>query len=762
MNFPMNFIAATVEYSDPPHYVPAPYLRKSFSLEVVPESAALMICGLGLYELYVNGKRLTKGALAPYINNPDDLLYYDQYEIAHALSPGENVIGLWLGNGLQNNPGGHPWGFDQARWRGAPSVAMRLNVSLARGETLTIESDKSFKTAPSPIYSDDLRNGEYYDARNERPGWNTPGFDDSDWKPAIIAPKPRGEARLCEVEPIVVTHELAPVSIVPQGDGYLFDFGTNCTGVCRLTINGTSGQELTLYHGDHLLDGQLNIRNINIFSVLWGVENDMNQKDIYICKGGGTESWTPMFTYHGFQYVLVRGLTAEQAVPETLRYLVMNSDLKERGGFNCSDETVNTLQEITRRSTLGNFIYYPLDCPHREKNGWTGDAALSAEHILLNLSAETSLKEWMWNIRKAQKDNGGLPGIIPDDTWGLAGGCAAFSGPVWDSVLIWLPYYVHIYRGDKTILEENVHAILRYLEYLTTLIGNDGLIDIGLGDWCPACRPMDQYKSPSYFTSTVISMDICEKAAYIFGELNKPLHQEFALSLYNKLRTAIRSRLIDFNTFTAEGNCQTSQAVAIFCNVFEPGEKPAAFRRLLEIIQETNSHLDVGIIGARVLFHVLADFGETDLALRMITQPTFPSYGWWVAQGATTLWENFTTEEMVDDSCISFNHHFWGDISHFFIRHLAGINYNPHRRGGEVDVCPKFAKTLEHAEGFHIAPEGEIRVRWERRKPGIALTITVPEILKGSIRLQNGFAFDDGLAVKPAKSGTYKVVKGEI
>ena len=592
MEFPMQFIRATSVTGTHEAPVPAPYLRRAFEVKEACQGR-LLIGALGFYELYLNGRRITKGALAPYISNPDDIVYYDSYELA--LQAGENVLGLWLGNGFQNNPGGHIWDFDKARFRGAPQVALRLTYTGPDGTERTLESDDRFRTAPSPVLFDDYRFGEHYDARLELPGWNAPGFDDSGWQPALPAPMPRGEARLCEAEPIVVTDELRPVSILPEGDGYRYDFGKNCAGVCRLTIRGQAGQRVELLHGEYLEDGKLTVRNI------WFGDNPLVHRDVYICKGEGEETYTPSFTYHGFQYVLVTGITPEQATSDLLTYVVMNSDLKERGGFTCSDPTVNTLQELTRRSDLANFYYFPTDCPQREKNGWTADAALSSEHLLLNLSPETSYREWMRNICKAMDDRGALPGIVPTGGWGFHWG----NGPAWDNVLLYLPYFVYLYRGDKTILEESAASILRYLHYLTTRVNEEGLIKIGLGDWCPPARGSDQYKAPLEFTDTVLSMDIAEKAAYIFGVLGMAPQQTFAASLAAQFRAAVRERLVDFSTMTAAGNCQTSQAMALFYGIFEPGERPAAFDRLLRLIEEQDGHMDTGVLGGRVIFHVL-------------------------------------------------------------------------------------------------------------------------------------------------------------
>lgn len=236
------------------------------------------------------------------------------------------------------------------------------------------------------------------------------------------AEQPRGEKRLCTASPIVTSQELAPVSITPYAEGYLYDFGVNTAGICRLHIEDAApGQEIYTSHCEWFHDGILDQNNIN-----FGDRGDPRavhvQCNRYICRGLSVEEYTPAFAFYGFQYVYVKGITAQQAVPELLTYQVMHGDFKEIGTFNCSDEIANQLQLMTRRSDLANFFWFPTDCPHREKNGWTGDAALSAEHFLLNLTVEDSLQEWMRNLAAAQAPNGSLPGIVPTGGWGFAWG----------------------------------------------------------------------------------------------------------------------------------------------------------------------------------------------------------------------------------------------------------------------------------------------------------------------------------------------------
>jgi alpha-L-rhamnosidase len=253
-----------------------------------------------------------------------------------------------------------------------------------------------------------------------------------------------------------------------------------------------------------------------------------------------------------------------------------------------------------------------------------------------------------------------------------------------------------------------------------------------------------------------MAMDIAQKMADLFDVVGMIPQRDFAVAIAKDFRTAIRQHLLDLNTMTAIGNCQTSQAMAIYYDVFEPGEKPAAFAKLLELVHQYGDLMDVGVLGARVLFHVLARFGHADLALRMIEGPQFPSYGYWLQCGATSLWENFFPNDKAD----SRNHHFWGDISSFFIQHLAGIQLNPTGRDvNRLNIAPRFVESLDHAQGWHIAPAGKISSSWVRENGQIRLTLEIPQVMNGRILLESGFRFTDGYCTKPLASGTYRIEK---
>ena len=755
-------------------HIPAPYLRKTYNFDKKAEKAEITVSGLGFYRLFVNGKEITKGYLAPYISNSDDIVYFDKYDVTDMLSEGENVIGAILGNGMQNCFGGGVWDFHIAPFRSAPKLALRLDVD---GEIF--DTDESWKCADSPIFFDDLRSGCFYDANKEIDGWCDKGFDDSGWKNAIFAENPRGERRICEAEPIRVQNELKAVSIKENilkfqknscdtrlsdaektrlvnsvdyqthfGDeeGYLYDFGVNTAGVFKLRIKGEKGQRVILQAIEYLNeDGTSQCDNVGSF-----YPTGYAQRDVYICKGEGIEEFIPSFTYHGCQYCFVTGVTKEQATENLVTFLEMNSDFEDRGSFECSDKTINFLQEMAMRSAKSNFYYFPTDCPHREKNGWTGDASYSAEYMTMNFATEKSFREWERNICKALNYRGELPGIVPTAGWGYHWG----NGPAWDRIIVYVPYYTYIYRGDKDIIKESAHGIMRYLDYLTTRRNENGLFEWGLGDWCSTGRGAGDYLVPLEFTDSVMVMSICEKAAYLFEEIGMKLQADFAKAIYDETRKNLREQYIEYSTMTVVSRCQSAQAMGIFYDVFENAEKPEAVKRLIELIEEKDGHYDCGYLGNRVIFHVLAQAGETELALNMITRPDYPSYVYPIVKfGATALWENY-----FDYQQNSLNHHFFGDISNFFIKRIAGLEINPLRRDvNEYHVHPYFIEKLSYAKAHYDTVAGKVEVKWERDGDDIILDITAPENSKGKIILPCGYAFvSDKRYLNGIKSTTVK------
>ena len=777
MKFPTYFFMANEELNTYEKHVPAPYIRKVFDAPMF-KSARITVSGLGFYKLYLNGRDITKGLLAPYISNPDDIVYFDCYDVTDKLKD-KNVLGIVLGNGMQNAPGGRVWDFDIARFRGAPRFALSLTLEDDNGKETVLEADESFKWAPSPIIFDDLRSGCFYDATKEIAGWLEADFDDSDWKNVKRAEMPRGKFRLCEADPIVITNEIKPVQIKPATlsprfdnrenmrlntqfkfekrgkTGMLFDFGVNTAGIFRLTVDGKKGQQIYIMFCE-FVDKKGEVCDLNTGSFY---PDGYCQSAYYVCKGEKGEGFTPDFTYMGYRYALVYGLEEEQINENTLIMLVANSDLKTIGGFNCSDETMNALRDMGHVSDLANFYYFPTDCPHREKNGWTGDAAVSAEHMLLTLSCENSYKEWLRNICASQMADGSLYGIVPTAGWG------EWVGPAWDSVLSELCWQIYRLRGDLTPARESAASLLRYLAYIYSQRNDRGLVELGLGDWLQPGKDAGDPTAPVYLTSSVMTMYIAKKSSDLFGALGLKLQKEFADKIYEEMRTAIRKNLIDFNTMTAINRSQTAQAICLYYGVFDECEKPEAGKVLVKLVHEKGDKFDCGMIGMRVIFHALSDCGASELAYKMITRDDFPSYGMLIRQGCTALTENFLDYEECDTPN-SLNHHFMGDINGWFLQRIVGIRINPRFFGvKDVDITPFFLEKLSFAEGYY----GKIKVKWSRKKDGkIELNVSAPKDYTGFIRLPEGYVFENknrekfalhGSSITKLASGKYTAVR---
>ena len=718
-------------------HVPAPMMRKSFNLDFVPENANICICGLGFYILYINGREITKGRLAPYISNPDHCCYYDEYDIAGYLRKGENVIGVILGNGFYNPFGGAIWDFEKAKWSGAPRLALEFSAC-GEGRELEFSADGTFKTHPSPIIFDELRMGEHYDAGREIEGWCAPGFDDSSWQPAAAAEPPRGEMRKCSAEPIRVIKKIKPTAIIKCKDGYIYDFGENNAGVCTLKINAEKGRRITIRHAELLKDGEIDQSSVGFNRPGFEYYHEYNQKDIYIAKGGGTEEYTPHFTYHGFRYAEVTGITEEEATEQLLTFNIMSSDLKTIGEFSCSDETVNKLFEMTVRSDRANFYYFPTDCPHREKNGWTGDASMSAAHMIYLYDTDKSWREWLFNIRKSQKEDGSIPGIVPTDEWGYEWG----NGPAWDSVLFNLPYELFKRRGNTEVITENASAMMGYLEYIIKRRDPDGTIAVGLGDWVPVGKGSADYDAPLALTDSVMVMDMAKKAEEMFSAAGLCHQAEFARGIYRDMRDTLRRTMIDFEIMTVKGSCQSAQAIALYYGLFEECEKQAAFDRLMDFIHKKKDSFDCGFLGMHVIFHVLSEFGEDETAYHMITKKEYPSYAHWIEQGETTLLESFQPD---GKGCGSHNHHFLGDIARWFITRLAGLTVTD---PDSVEIRPVFIQELDYASARYELPKGEAEVSWQREANGVRLNVSCPDDIKCSVTVPSGYIMKDGLFVK--------------
>ena len=727
--FSRKFVAATTEYATREKAVPAPMLRKTFYIHDMPKKASLTVCGLGFYRLFFNGQEITNGCLAPYQSNPDQVLYYDIYDVKSLLRKGKNAVCLLLGNGFLNCVGGWEWSFDKTDYRSAPKTAFAFETE----EGVLFEADESVKTYPSPIRYDDMRDGEEYDARKEIEGWTEIDFDDGAWKNALPAVTPKGKPTTSIAPPLKIMRTLPCVQYHAYGNGFIFDFGENTAGFARISLkNAEEGQALKMIYFERLADDN----GPYVYNLAFGtIIRDRVQQNEYICKAGA-QTYQPSFVWFGYRYLFVEGLTEQQAREATVEALEVRAAVEDRGYFRCSDENVNTLTEMIRRSDLTNLFHYPVDCPHREKNGWTADAALSCEQMLLQLTVEDVFAEWLKNIRGTQTSEGEIPGIVPTGGWGFAWG----NGPAWDAILFWAPYQIYQYRGDKRILEENADAMRLYLTYMQGKRNEDGLLAYGLGDWCQTyIYNNGGYQTPLEITDSLTGCDICEKAATMFGVLQDEKWKNFALCLGEELKAAFCKKWVAENGYSVLDGMQTSQAMAIAKGVFAPDKKKAAVEELVARIHRDDGHFKCGVVGGYTLFNLLAENGYADLAYHIIMQTSPPSYGYLVSIGETTLWENMfdfgesTSRVYLKNgmSIQSLNHHFWGFVYTYFVKCVAGLYFNPIATDiSYAEVRPNFLSALTFAETEYDAPMGKIFVKWERTDEGILVSVTVPKGMK--------------------------------
>ena len=710
------YVAGSREFNTPEKPISAPIFRKKFEYRHNDgeKSVWLKIYSTGFYRLFLNGKELTKGYFAPYISNPDDIVYYDEYSLANSLKNGENELFVLLGNGFANSLDGDIWKFESAAYRAAP----KFSLEVTQGGAQILVSDETFEVCDSPIFFDDYRSGERYDARNE--GSECEGlFTGKNLRKAFVCDSPNGEEKKCEAQPIKEFERIAPVSVKPVKDGYIYDFGVNFAGIIKLNICGKSGQKVDFTFGEVLQNGELDLTNISFGN---RSRKGYVQHDVYICKDGA-QKWKPCFTYHGFRYAYVQGITEKQALPDLLTYIVMHSDIPKRGTFACDNGIFNKIQECTVRSDLSNFYYFPTDCPQREKNGWTGDAALSAEQLLYNFDCEASLREWLANIRKAQNENGALPGIVPTGGWGFKWG----NGPAWDGALIEITYQLYRFGGNIDVLYENSAAIAKYVDYLYTRLNENGLIGFGLGDWLESGSTYpDSYSTPVEVTDTLTSIELTQKAEQIFCVAGETKNAERAKDLCFLLTENFKKTWIKKYTVTCE--TQTAQAFAIMLNMF--GENSAkAYGELLRIVRR-DGRLKTGIIGIKRLLDCLCDYGGEEIAYRLITDAKHSGYAHNLQAGATTLWENFTLYDLSalpnsfvrkdGGGILSLNHHCWGSISAWFFNCVAGLDIVS---ADSVIISPVYPKRLNSAEAEFCRGERNIRVRWERKAERILLTV---------------------------------------
>ncbi len=428
-------------------YSPAPHLRREFDVAGKVKRARIYISGLGYHDLSLNGKKVGDHLLDPGYTRYDRRVLYVTHDVTDRLVQGGNAVGVILGTGWCNVHTLAVWRFDRAPWRAAPKLLLQMRIEYEDGREETIASDERWRTSTGPIVFESIYGGETYDARLEKTGWDAAGFNDAGWEPAKAVEAPKGVLRAQMMPPIRASKTIAPVMVTePRPGVFVYDLGQNLAGFARLTVSGPAGTRVVMRYGERLApDGTVDQTNIAQHQVKTTPPQPF-QTDTYILKGLGQETWEARFVYHGFQYVEVTGAPGKLG-PENLRGRFIHSDVETSSRFGCSNPLLNKIWRNTLWSYLSNLQGIPTDCPHREKNGWTGDAHLAAEQAMYNFFPPAVYTKWIGDLADEQRPTGELPGIVPTGGWGYDWG----NGPAWDSAFLIIPWYMYRYNQNHWI-----------------------------------------------------------------------------------------------------------------------------------------------------------------------------------------------------------------------------------------------------------------------------------------------------------------------
>jgi len=731
---------------------PAPLFRKTLYLNRKILSAKAYVAAAGLFELYVNGQKVGDHRLDPMYTRFDRRTLYITHDLTQLLRNGENAIGIMLGNGWYNHQSTAVWYFDQAPWRARPRFCIDIRITYSDGSIETIASGTDWKTSLSAVVFNSIYTGEHVDGRLFQPGWNSPGFDDSKWENSIPVNAPALNIVAQALHPIRDVEEIAVKNMTKISDShYIFDLGRNISGVSQLKVNGKAGTIIRLKHGERLgLDGLVDQSNIDVHYRPTD-QLDPFGTDIYTLRGDGEEIFKPQFNYKGFQYIEV---TSDQPVnleKESFTGYFMHSDVPSIGRINSSDTILNKIWKATENSYLSNLFGYPTDCPQREKNGWTGDAHTAIETGLYNFDGLTVYEKWLADHRDEQQPNGILPAIIPTSGWGYTWA----NGPDWTSTIAIIPWNIYLFYGDTKLLTDCYENICRYVDHLTE-ISPSGLTDWGLGDWIPVKSKSSKELTSSIFYFTDVS--ILAKTSKILG---KNLEYEKYSALALKIKNAINSKFLNRETGIYASGFQTELSAPLHWGIVPDELRGKVAENLSKRVIADGKHIDVGLLGSKTILNALSANGYADLAFEVALQKTYPSWGWWILNGATTLYENWDISPKSD---ISLNHIMFGEIGAWFYKSPGGI-YPDEKQPGFKNVIlkPDFVKGLNSFEAIHTGPYGTITSSWKRTGAKITYQVVIPPnstaelSLKGKTILEGGkkLTEDENIKIINPKNDLY-------
>ena len=723
-----------------PDHRPCPLVRNEFEVAEIDGPARLYISALGLYRIWLNGQEVTGDRFAPGYTEYDQRVPYRTYDVTALLRPGANAIGMMLGDGWWC--GSAPYSTTIRRRPGPPQGLAQLEL----GGRVVTATGPSWRVATGSVLASDRYRGERHDARLEPAGWTQPGFDDGGWTPAVAGSGPAANGRLIgAVWPAVrAVEEISPVATTTPmlpGGATVYDFGANIVGWTRLRVDQPPGLQLQVRHGEMLdANGALYVNN------LWDATA---QTDVHI-TAGGPETYEPSFTIHGFRYAELAGHVGP--VPaDAVTAVVAHSDLPRVGSFTCSSDMLNRLHEAVVRTQEGNFVEVPTDCPQRpERLGWLGDAQLFAPTAVMTYDVAAFFTKWIDDILLAQNPEGAFPNVVPlEPPFNVPG----VGAPGWGDAGVLLPWLMYVEYADIGLLERCLPAMSRWVEFLAAR-SRDGVYDPdhAWGDWLAV--PPDQYEATRKEVLgtlfTLHSARVVSRAADVLGD---GARAEFCANIADAAADGFVRAFVDVDS-RISGDTQTLYALALRFGALPFDLAKRAIEHLVDDIEARDGHLSTGIVGTAHVLHALTDHGRSDIAYRVVEQKTYPSWGFALANGATTIWERWdgwTPQHGFQTPAMnSFNHYALGSVGSWLYRSVAGINPDESKPGYEHIVFrPTPGGTLTHASAQRETARGRIASGWRVEGDRLEVEVTVPANSTGTVELPDGTRHDVG-------SGTWR------
>ena len=684
---------------------PRPILvRKEVKIDKSITRARAYVTGLGGYVMHINGERVGDAVFTPGWTHYPKRIQYQTYDVSKMLHKGKNALGAVLGNLWWSS--GFGWHGSITYSKGPLRFFMQLVVDYEDGSSVIFITDKNWKTHNAPIIETTLYNGEIYDAREEENGWSNVNFDDSKWQSVTLFEKEKGKLVVQQGPPLRVTKEIKPVKITSPSEGvYVVDMGQNFAGWAKLKVEGERGDTVQLRFAETLKpDGNVYRENLRLAKAT----------DIYILKGEGVEEWHPSFTYHGYRYIEVTGFPGKPSL-DALTGIVANSDAPYIGKFSCSNELLNKVQHNILWTQASNMYSVPTDCPQRdERLGWMGDAQTFAPTASYNMEMIGFFNKWMRDITDSQDEDGAVHDVSP--VFVVKGPAA----PAWGDAVFVVPWVMYKFYGDKRILEENYDAMMAWIDYMTSKSKGNLYEKSGWGDWVAVEKsPSEPIGSAYYFYGA----KMVSTMAGILGKTEDEIRYK---ELSNKIAKAFNKKHFDQASNSYTGNIQSANLIPLKFGIVPKDREKAVASNIAENVKAKNNHLTTGFLGGSLLLPTLSNYGYNDLAFKVATQKTYPSWGYMLEKGATTIWElwNGDTE---GPGMNSRNHFALGACGEWYYGYLAGIKPTPESPGfKKIIFSPMPVDSLDWAKAEIKTTYGIVASNWKKVGNTIEYNFIVP------------------------------------